>query len=147
VVIIGSSTTPGTPPLYTLTSQGVNGCAATPAPTPGPTPEPTPAPTPDPTTTPEPTPGPTPEPTPAPTEPPSQNSYVYYATRCANGFPVTIYYATNNLVEGSTYYLPGTAPTECYTIEGFGGPSAESPTLNFGGLAISCFDTERCVSA
>ena len=80
------------------------------------------------------------------TEPPP-NSYEYSATRCATGNPVTIYYSTNDLTIGQTYYLPGASPTECFTIDSYNGPSTNSPTYSFGGFAIDCFDEARCVQA
>ena len=80
------------------------------------------------------------------TEPPP-NSYEYTATRCATGNTVTIYYESNSLSIGTTYYVPGTAPTECYTIDNYNGPSTNSPTYSFGGTATDCSDEARCSQA
>jgi len=107
VVIIGSTTTPPGGTLYTLTSQGVDGCAATPAPTatPVPTPAPTPVPTPAPTASPAPsaTPVPTASPTPAPTAAPiNVTGFSAYATDLGFEWQVTISVVLDGAVDQDT---------------------------------------------
>jgi hypothetical protein len=121
------------------------GCAACPVPTTTTTAAPTTT-----TTTPAPT---TTTTTIAPTTTtttvyiPPPTSYQYSATQCSDFGPFTIYYATQSLVEGRTYYVNGTPKDTCYTVDSYIGTSGEAVNISFDGFYLDGCGNINCEEA
>jgi hypothetical protein len=78
---------------------------------------------------------------------PAPTSYEYSAIRCANGFPFTIYYATQTLGEGVTYYVNDTPKDICYTVVDYIGTSGEPVNIAFDGSYLDGCGNINCSEA
>jgi hypothetical protein len=77
---------------------------------------------------------------------PAPTSYEYTSTECSDGGSFTIYYATQTLGIGVTYYVNDTPKDICYTVNSYIGTSGEPVNISFDGTyPEGC--NENCVQA